>query len=50
MATVRLEVEVDLDPIPGAYHTKEDAQMRIQRQLNNSISHYNPKVKIIEED
>lgn len=50
MATVKLEVEIDLDPIPGAFHTKEDVQMRLQARLDDNIPHYNPKVKIIEED
>lgn len=50
MAAVKFEVEVDLDPIPGAFHTKEDARMRIEGALVSRIPHYNPKVKIIEED
>lgn len=41
-------VSVDLDPIPGAFHTVEDAEMRIYGLLERSIPHYNPKVQRIE--
>ena len=41
---IELTVLVDLDPIPGAFHTAEDAKDRIQAMLLNNIGHYNPVV------
>lgn len=43
---IMLEVYVDLDPIPGAMHTAEDAEIRIQAMLTDRIPHYNPWVCI----
>lgn len=39
-----LEVALYLDPIPGAFHTKESAQEHIQAVLLNTIPHYDPIV------
>lgn len=41
---VILTVAVALDPIPGAFHTKESAVETVQRLLDNGIGHYNPIV------
>lgn len=41
---IMLEVWVDLDPVPGIFHTKESAQHCVRNILNNSIPHYNPTV------
>ena len=38
-------VEVDLDPVPGAMHTGEDAAKHVEHCLE-SIKHYNPKTKL----
>lgn len=42
--TVTLTVQVDLDPVPGAFHTEEDAAQRVQDILTSSIPHYHPIV------
>jgi len=42
--TTAVLVIVELDPIPGAFHTKEDAKERIEAMLLNNIGHYNPRV------
>lgn len=47
---VKLEVSVDLDPIPGAFHTEEDARKWIQMALDRAIEDYKPEVKIISTD
>lgn len=41
---VVLEVHVNLDSVPGAFHTKEDAGAQVQRILDRSIAHYIPRV------
>ena len=38
-------VEVELDPVPGAMHTGEDAAKHVEHCLE-SIKHYNPKTKL----
>jgi hypothetical protein len=43
---VKLIVEVELDIIPGAFHTPESAQACVQAILTSRISHYNPRVQI----
>lgn len=50
MAKVKLQVEVDLDPIPGAFHTKEQARRDVAIMLTMQIPHYNPVVTIIEDE
>jgi hypothetical protein len=47
---IKLEVYVDLDPVPGAFHTKESAQNGIRTILNGAIPHYNPVVSIAKEE
>ena len=40
----RIVVEVDLDPVPGWGNTADDYRALIQRQLSDTIPHYNPVV------
>lgn len=44
--TATLIVTIDLDPVPGSFHTVESAQEIVQAMLNSSIPHYNPDVQI----
>lgn len=41
---IKLEVYVDLDPVPGTFHSKESARNVVDRILKESIPHYNPTV------
>ena len=41
---ILLSVIVDLDPVPGAFHTRESCVKHIQAMLLESIPHYNPVV------
>lgn len=41
---VMIEIAVDLDPIPGAFHTEESARQHVESILLSSIPHYNPVV------
>jgi hypothetical protein len=41
---IKLEVYVDLDPVPGTFHSKESARNVIDNMLKHSIPHYNPMV------
>jgi hypothetical protein len=41
---ILLHVYVDLDPMPGTFHTTESAQNAVRSILNDRISHYNPIV------
>jgi len=43
---VTLIVELELDPIPGAFHTPESAQRIIQNALDQFVSAYKPQVQI----
>lgn len=45
---VVLEVDVELDPVPGAFHTAESAQENVQAMLNSMIPHYHPIVTVKE--
>lgn len=45
---VRMMVEVDLDPIPGAFNTEEDHRDRLLADLKYKFPHYNPAVEIVE--
>lgn len=44
--SVTLDVTINLDPIPGAFHTPADVQQRIERILVEMIPHYKPTVSI----
>lgn len=50
MPRIKLEVYVDLDRVPGAFHTPESARDSVSRILNDRIPHYNPGVVIPDED
>lgn len=41
---ITLKVDVDLDAVPGAFHTPESAEKIIQQILDNAIGHYRPLV------
>ena len=41
---IKIELAVDLDPIPGAFHTKEDAKEAVLAILLSRIPHYNPVI------
>lgn len=41
---IRLTVVVNLDPVPGAFHTPESAEEIVQAVLNSSLSQYYPLV------
>jgi hypothetical protein len=43
---VKLEVYVDLDPVPGAFHSVDSARNVVGDILQNSIPHYNPTVSV----
>ena len=43
---IKLFVTVDLDPMPGAFHDKEDAAAQIQAILDRAIPHYKPGVLV----
>ena len=43
---IMLEVYVDLDPIPGEFHSKENARMVVQQILRERIPHYHPNVDV----
>jgi hypothetical protein len=43
---ITLEVSVRLDPVPGAFHTKESAKNIVAHMLKERIGHYDPKVTI----
>jgi hypothetical protein len=47
---IKLEVYVDLDLVPGAFHTKESAQHHVRNILNSAIPHYYPVVSIAKEE
>lgn len=44
--TVKLEIVVELDPIPGAFHTEKSARETVEAILLSRIPHYNPRVLI----
>src|SRR6478735_10634894 len=45
---ITLEIDVDLDPVPGNFHTAEQAERAIFGLLHMRIPHYDPTVKIQE--
>ena len=46
---IKLELYVDLDPFPGAFHTKEDAAKWVESIMRSLINHYNPVILIPQE-
>jgi hypothetical protein len=49
MTRIKLEVYVDLDPIPGEFHSKESARNVVDNILRQNIGHYNPMVSTTSE-
>jgi hypothetical protein len=49
MARISLLIEMDTDPVPGAFHTLEDCAIRLQHMLGQNIPHYNPTVEVLHE-
>lgn len=47
---IKLEVYVDLDPVPGTFHSKESARNVVANILNERIPHYNPMVSTTSEE
>lgn len=47
--TVNVMITVDLDPLPGAMHTGEDAAKRVEQILKDRFPHYNPRVTFVPE-
>lgn len=45
---VAFTVIMSLDPVPGAFHTKKDAEDYLTAMLLSSIPHYDPVVIPIE--
>lgn len=43
---IALTVIVDLDPMPGAFHTPEHAKQVVEAMLLSAVGHYNPVVII----
>lgn len=43
---VKIVVEVCLDPLPGWGHEPEDFAVMIQRNLDESVPHYHPTVRV----
>lgn len=41
---IKLEVYIDLDPTPGAMHSKESARNLVAGALNNVLGPYKPTV------
>lgn len=44
---VQILVEMDLDPVPGAYHEPEDALERVLRDLEWRTPHYHPTAELV---
>lgn len=47
---VKLEVWVNLDPVPGNFHSKESAANNVRNILRDAIPHYNPTVSTTSEE
>lgn len=47
---VKLAVYVDLDPVPGLFHTADSARNAIGNMLQDAVPHYNPMVSIESRD
>lgn len=44
MQRIALMVLVDLDPVPGMFHTREQAKEAVESILLSRVGHYNPVV------
>lgn len=47
---IKLEVYIDLDPVPGTFHSKESARNQVAAILNEAIPHYLPMVSTTSEE
>lgn len=45
---IKIIVEVNLDDVPGAFHTPENATAIVGAILKSQISHYNPTATLAE--
>lgn len=43
---ITLIIGIDLDPTPGAFHTKRDMERQVQQLLDQALPHYNPGVAV----
>jgi hypothetical protein len=43
---IKLGVYLNLDPIPGAFHTADNARNHVAHMLRDSIEHYDPVVSV----
>lgn len=41
---ILIEVAIDLDPVPGAFHTEESARQVVEALLLQLLPHYKPEV------
>lgn len=46
---ITIEIDVDLDPVPGTFHTPESARDTVERILVERIPHYNPAATLKQE-
>ena len=44
---IKIEVTVDMDPVPGWGNTPGDWVAMIQTNLDDRVPHYNPEVKYV---
>lgn len=49
MTRIKLAVTVNLDPMPGVFHTANSAEGVIKRMLINNMGHYNPDVVLVDD-
>lgn len=46
MTRVRMTVTMDMDMVPGAFHTTDSCVEILQYMLDNAIPHYHPSVQL----
>lgn len=46
MSRVPIVVYLDLDPVPGSFHTQESCRSHIEDALKQVIPHYKPKAYV----
>lgn len=47
MARIKIEVEVNTDPVPGWGNDPQDYVVHIQAVLDKTIGHYDPVVRLV---
>lgn len=47
---ISLQILVNLDPVPGTFHTSESARNQVQKILTEAIPWYKPIVVDVSED